>query len=174
MKRVTGSRRTLEEGLGQLTVTRHRVVAGGHQHLYADVVGAGFQVGGEAGGDGLRGAVEDEGVDECVAATVGDVGWSEAVAKQVVDVVTQAKVGAGDEVAADGTGVVDVGADDDLVLGREQGAGAEEVAGVTGVVGNDEIGGCLASIRSYDFAIDAASLVHMFTIAVAMTIMLVA
>jgi hypothetical protein len=28
----------------------------------------------------------------------------------------------------------------DLVLGREQGAGAEDVAGVTGVVGDDEIG----------------------------------
>jgi hypothetical protein len=61
-------------------------------------------VGGEAGGDGLRGAVEDEGIDESVAAAVGDVGGAEAVAEQVVDVVAQAKVWVGDEVAADGAG----------------------------------------------------------------------
>ena len=128
------------KGLGQLTIARHGVVARVHQHLYADVVGAGFQVGGEADGDGLRGAVEDEGVDEAVAAAVGDVGGAEAVAEQVVDVVAQAKVWVGDEVAADGAGVAGVGTDDDLVLGREQGAGAEDVAGVTGVVGDDEIG----------------------------------
>lgn len=111
-----------------------------HEHLYADVVGAGLQVGGEAGRDGLRGAVEDDGVDESVAAAVGDVGGAEAVAEQDADVVAQAKVWADDEVAAEGAGVAGVGTDNDLVLGREQGAGAEDVAGVMGVAGDDEIG----------------------------------
>lgn len=63
-----------------MTIARHRVAARVCQHLYSDVVGAGFQVGGEAGGDGLRVAVEDEGVDESVAAAVGDVGGAKAVA----------------------------------------------------------------------------------------------
>jgi DNA-binding transcriptional MerR regulator len=118
-QRTQGTRRVLEKGLRQLAVAGHRVVTRVHQYLYADVVGAGFQVGGEAGNNGLRRAVDDEGVDESVAAAVGDVGGAETVAEQVVDVIAQAEVRVGDEVAGDGTSVTGVRTDDDLMLGLE-------------------------------------------------------
>ena len=47
---IQGTHRVSEKSLGQLTIARHRVVAWVCQHLYAYVVGAGRQVGGEAGG----------------------------------------------------------------------------------------------------------------------------
>jgi hypothetical protein len=69
------------EDAGERPVARHGILAGCDEDLDADVVGAGVEVRRESGPDVFGCAVEHKGVDEPVAATVGNVRGREAMAE---------------------------------------------------------------------------------------------
>jgi hypothetical protein len=77
----------LDEDASERTVPGHRIVTGRDEDLDADVVSAGVEVRGESGLDVFGCAVEYQGIDEPIAATVGHVLGSEPVAEEVVDIV---------------------------------------------------------------------------------------
>lgn len=119
-----------EQGIRQPSVGCHRIVAGRSEDLDGDVIGAGVEVGPEAGGDRVGGPVQHEGVDQTIAATVGDVVVCVAVAAQVVRIVPQLEVGVGEKRAANPTSEVGIGLEDDRLLGSDDHVGTEEPAGV--------------------------------------------
>jgi hypothetical protein len=80
-----------------------------------------------------RGAVQDEGVDQLVAAAAGDVTGGEPLAQHVVRVVAQRQVGIADHRPPDRARIHGIGGQHDLVLGGEQRPGAEDLAGGAGV-----------------------------------------
>ena len=71
----------------EFSVTGHRVLAVGGEHLNPDVVRACFEMGMQARSNGVGGAVQHEGVDEAVAAAALEVSVGVAVAPEVVGVV---------------------------------------------------------------------------------------
>ena len=94
------------------------------EHLHADVVGAGIVMRLHARGDRLLVAPGDQGVDQPVGATVGEVVLGEAEPQEVVGVVRQHQV-AGEVLAGDLAGLGPVGLEDDALLGGDERAGAE-------------------------------------------------
>src|SRR3954463_11243419 len=92
-----------QEDLGQGPVGCQGV---GAECLDAHVVCACVEVGGDPEADGLCVAVQGEGVDEPVAATVVEVGFVPPVPQQVAPVVRQVEVGVVDDGSGDGPGLL--------------------------------------------------------------------
>jgi hypothetical protein len=83
------------------------------------VISARLQVRGDAAGDRLRIAVQDQRIDQRVATAVGEVGVGPAQPAQVAEVVGQAEVRLLHPRPADGAGPLGVGFQHHLLLGRE-------------------------------------------------------
>jgi hypothetical protein len=94
----------------------------------------------EAFGDLFCGAVGDHGIDELVAAGFGDVFVAETLAFPAVEVVIQAQVGV-DGSATQLASMIDVGGENDLVLGRQEGRGPQQFSGMAYVLGGRQIRG---------------------------------
>lgn len=103
------------------------------------MVGARLVEGVHAAADPVVVAPGEDRVDEPVAAAVRDIGLLEAEAEEVVGVVGEFEI-AGQIGAGDLAGAGRVLLQDDLELRGEQRALAEDLAGLRGVLGGDEVG----------------------------------
>ncbi|GAA3311560.1 hypothetical protein GCM10020295_81540 [Streptomyces cinereospinus] len=104
------------------------------ERVNGDMVGSCVQMGPDAAGDRFLVSGGDEGVDEVVAAAIGEVVISESHGFEVADVVGQSQSG-GDVAAGCAPGPLPVAADDDRLLGNEQWAGPQGGPGGSGVLG---------------------------------------
>ena len=125
---------------GERAQAGQRVGAGRGEQLEADVVRAGVEVGADPGRDGGRVPVHDERVDQRVAAAVGEVGVRPAQPPEVARVVAQVQVGAVDGGPAERAGRDGVGVEHHLLLGGEQRALPEDLAGEARVRRRGEVG----------------------------------
>ena len=123
----------------QLAVAVERVGALLADGLDRDVVGAGVEMLLDPCGGSRRVTVADEGVDERLAAALGEVVLAPPEAAQIGEVVAQLEVRLGHDPPGEVSGLVRVGLDHDLLLRREQGVLAEQFACLAGVLGCGQI-----------------------------------
>src|SRR4029077_19555995 len=128
---------------GQLELAGQRAQRGqgiGVEDLGGHVVRARVQVRSHTAGDRRRVAVTREPSDQRVAAAAREVGVGPAQPAQVAEVVGQAEIRVLHLRAADGTGPLRVGLQDQLLLRGEQRSVAKDLPGLTRVLRRDQVG----------------------------------
>src|SRR5580692_11358947 len=120
-------------------VTGQRVGVLLGDELEADVVRTGVEVAGKLSGDHGRAAMRDQRVDQGVAAAATQVFLGPAQAAQVGRVVDQSEVRSAHPAPAERSGPRRVVVKHHLVLGREEGPGAEQGTCLGGVLGGHQV-----------------------------------